>query len=606
MIHRNVIAVFLFIAVILHCVDSSAVEMQKSEAISQPEYSVIYEGNLQVPMRDGVLLSADVWRPAAEGRFPVILIRTPYSNNTPPYNLIGRFYAACGYVYVAQDCRGRYDSGGIWRPELGEDVDGYDTVEWCASQPWSNGKVGMRGLSYMGYTQWAAAVATPPHLVCLFSYGSPSDFFLDCWHMFGTLYLMDSFTWAVTMDGHTIQDLGLYEWKDDNLKHLPLTSLDEYFGRKLPYWKEWLSHPTYDDYWRAQSVRHLYGKITVPAVSVSGWYDDCQIGTIVNYSGMVEKGGSELARGNQHLILGYWRHLGPYPDYPAYTALGEMDFGSGALFDMATYELRWFDHWLKGIDNGIDREPKVKIFVMGENRWREENEWPLARARHTPYYFHSGGSANSLNGDGKLDIGKPAEEKPDVYKYDPANPVLSLRGGTGARGGISADPIDQRPTEERKDVLVYTSEALTEDLEVTGPVEVILYAASSACDTDFCAKLVDVHPDGRVLNVCYPAAGIISARFRNGTAKAEPIEPGKVYRYEIVLRPTSIVFKKGHRIRVEVSSSDFPMYNRNLNTGLNPYTSTEMVAAVQTIYHDAERPSHILLPLIPPERRAIR
>lgn len=551
-------------------------------------------------MRDGVVLSADVWRPDAEGRFPVILLRTPYSNNSPSEDKVGRFYAARGFVYVAQDCRGRYDSGGDWLPQTAEGNDGYDTVEWCASQPWSSGKVGMRGLSYMGYTQWTAAGANPPHLTCLFVYGSPSDFFLDiCSHMFGTLYLMDSFTWAVMVDSRTNQDISLYDWGDESLSRLPLITLDESFGRNIPHWKEWLAHPVYDDYWRSQGLRNLYGNVTVPAVSVTGWFDDCQMGSLVNYAGVVAGGGSALARENQHLIIGYWQHRGPYPGYVAYTAMGDMDFGPGAAFDMESFELRWFDHWLKGCDNGVEREPKVKIFIMGENLWRNENEWPLARTQYTPYYFHSGGDANTLYGDGKLDTVLPAEEKPDSYEYDPADPVHSLRGGKGARGGISADPIDQRPNEKRKDVLVYTSGVLTEDLEVTGPVKVILYAASSARDTDFCAKLVDVHPNGSAYNVCYPAIGILSARFRSGTTKVELIEPGEIYRYEIILPPTGIVFKKDHRLRVEISSSDFPLYHRNLNTGLDPYTSTEMVVAGQTVYHDTEHPSHILLPVIP-------
>ncbi len=582
---------------------SSLLPAQESlapEKISQPHFAVLYEAGLKVPMRDGVVLSADVWRPKAEGRFPVILLRTPYSNNSPSEDKVGRFYAARGFVYVAQDCRGRYDSEGDWQPQKAEGSDGYDTVEWCASQPWSSGKVGMRGLSYMGYTQWEAAGAAPPHLVCLFVYGSPSDFFLDiCSHMLGTLYLMDSFTWAVMVDSRTNQDLSLYDWGNESLSHLPLISLDESFGRNIPHWKQWLSHPVYDDYWCSQGLRDLYRNVVVPAVSVTGWFDDCQMGSLANYAGVVAGGGSALARENQHLIIGYWQHRGPYPGYVEYTSMGDMDFGPEAAPHMWSFELRWFDHWLKDYDNGVDREPKVKLFIMGENRWREENEWPLARTQYTPYYFHGGGDANTLYGDGKLDPVLPAEEKPDSYDYDPADPVPSLRGGKGARGGISADPIDQRPNEERQDVLVYTSGVLTADLEVTGPVKVILYAASSARDTDFCAKLVDVHPDGSAYNVCYPAIGILSARFRNGTTKAELIEPGMVYRYEIILPPTGIVFKKGHRIRVEVSSSDFPLYHRNLNTSLDPYTSTEMVVAKQTVYHDAEHPSHVLLPLIP-------
>ena len=598
--HR--ILIVIFICLMTAAAFGGEVPQHSSDSksgVSQPQYEVIYEANVRAPMRDGIMLSSDIWRPDAEGRFPVILSRTAYDNNTPVYDTLGRFYAARGYVYVVQDCRGRYDSDGVWRNTIFEDKDGYDTIEWCAAQPWSTGKTGMRGISYVGFTQWLAATQQPPHLTCLFSYGSPCSVYGDTWFSYGTFYLMDCITWAVLMQGRVRQNIGLYDWLEV-VEHLPIIEMDDNLGHQISYWDELLSHPTFDEYWRGQSVAHLFDKIAVPAVSVSGWYDDGQHGTLNNYLGMVESGGSELARKNQKLIMGYWRHGGPYPGMGNnYTSLGVLDFGKGAFFDLMQYELRWFDRWLKDIDNGIDREPNVKLFIMGDNVWRDENEWPPARAQHTPYYLHSGGNSNTLNGDGLLNTEKPGDEPPDEYDYDPADPVPSSRGGGGARGGISADPMDQRPQEQRSDVLVYTSDVLGEDMEVTGPVKVILYASSSARDTDFCAKLVDVYPDGSAINVCYAASGFITARFRNGMEKEELIEPGRIYRYEINLRPTANVFKKGHRLRVEVSSSDFPVFNRNLNTGLNPFTTTEMVVAHQTIHHDSDHPSHIILPVIP-------
>ncbi|MCD6452170.1 MAG: CocE/NonD family hydrolase [Acidobacteria bacterium] len=567
------------------------------EIISKPRYKVRMDLGVMIPMRDGVRLSTDFYFPDAKGKFPTILIRTPYNNSTSRYDRYGKFYASRGYVVAIQDCRGRYDSEGEWEPFVNEGRDGYDTIEWIAKQPWSNGKVGMTGVSYVGMVQWLAAAENPPHLTCIFSYGSPSNIYGDTWICNGTLYLMDSITWAFLMDGRTNQNLGVNDWL--NLKdHLPIITLDEFLGRKIDFWKKWLSHPNYDEFWKKRGMDGKYEKLDVPAVSVTGWYDDGQLGELANHCGLMKKG-SDFAKKNSKLIIGYWRHGGPYPHTNNYyTKLGALDFGPDALFDLETYELRWFDYWLKGYENNIMNEPKVKLFLLGENRWIDEDGWPPPDAEYTNFYFHSKGKANTLFGDGKLDTTPPGDEPPDKYTYDPADPVPSIRGGHGARGGISSDPVDQRVNEKRMDVLCYTSDVLTEDVTVVGPVKIVLYAASSAVDTDFCGKLVDVHPNGAAYNVCYAATGLISARFRNSFEKPSLIKPGKVYRYEIMLRPTGIVFKKGHRIRVEVSSSDFPIYNRNLNTGKDPYTSTEMVKAHQTIYHNAKYPSHIVLPVI--------
>jgi len=570
---------------------------EAEDLISQPVHKVRLQLGAMIPMRDGVKLSSDFYFPDVEGKFPAILIRTPYDNSSARYDRYGKFYASRGYAVCIQDCRGRYDSEGQWYPFVGEEYDGFDTIEWMASQPWSNGKVGMTGVSYVGFVQWMAASEQPPHLTCIFSYGSPSDIFGDTWFSFGTLYLMDSITWAFMMDGRTNQNMGVHDWL--NLKdHLPLLTLDEFVGRKIGFWKDWLSHRHWDEYWAKQGLKGKFGKINVPSVTVTGWYDDGQHGSLENYYGLMKEG-TEQARKNAKLIIGYWRHGGPYPHTENYyTKLGDFEFGPDALLDLESYELRWFDYWLKGHPNKIMNEPKVKLFILGENTWREEKEWPLPDTKYTKFYFHSGGKANTLYGEGSLDTIAPGKEPPDEYTYDPADPVPSIRGGTGARGGISSDPIDQRINEKRMDVLCYTSDVLKEELEVTGTIEIVLYAASSAVDTDFCGKLIDVHPNGAAYNVCYAASGFLSARFRESLDNPSLIEPGKVYKYEISLRPTGIVFKKGHRIRVEISSSDFPIFNRNLNTGKNPYTSTEMVKANQTIFHSAEYPSHIVLPVI--------
>lgn len=570
---------------------------QTKKLISPPDYKVRMNLGLMISMRDGVKLSSDFYFPDAEGKFPTILIRTPYDNSIPRYDRYGKFYASRGYVVIIQDCRGRYDSEGEWYPFVGEEYDGYDTIEWIAKQPWSNGKVGMTGVSYVGFVQWMAASESPPHLTCIFTCGSPSSIYGDTWFSYGTLYLMDAITWAFLMDGRTNQNIGVNDWL--NLKnHLPLMTLDEFLGRKIDFWREWLSHPNYDEYWAKQGLKGKFHKIDVPSVTVTGWYDDGQHGSLENYCGIMKEG-TDNAKKNTKLIIGYWRHGGPYPHTDNYyTKLGAFDFGDNALFDLESYELRWFDYWLKGYENNVMKEPKIKLFILGKDEWRDEDEWPLPHSKYTKFYFHSNGNANTLYGDGSLNMTTPEQESPDNYIYDPDDPLPSVRGGTGARGGISSDPIDQRINEKRNDVLCYTSDVLENDVEVTGPMKIILYASSSAKDTDFCGKLVDIHPSGAAYNVCYAASGLISARFRESREKPSLIEPGKVYKYEIELRPTGIVFKKGHKIRVEISSSDFPIFNRNLNNGKDFYTTTDVVKAHQTIYHDKQYPSHIVLPII--------
>ncbi len=593
---RNVSIVLLILTLVLSVTFSRA-----ESVISKPDYKVRLNLGVMIPMRDGVKLSSDFYFPEAEGKFPAILIRTPYNNSTPRYDRYGKFYATRGYVVVIQDCRGRYDSEGKWYPFFGEEYDGYDTVEWIAKQPWSNGKIGMTGVSYVGFVQWMAAVTQPPHLTCIFSYGSPSNIYGDTWFSYGTLYLIDAVTWAFLMDGRTNQNMGVNEWlklKD----HLPLITLDEFLGRKIEFWKEWLSHPNYDEYWAKQGMKNRYNRINIPSVTVTGWYDDGQHGALENYYGLMREG-TEFAKKNAKLVIGYWRHGGPYPHSENdCTKLGAFDFGPDALLDLETYELRWFDYWLKGFKNNIMNGARVKLFVLGKNEWRDEKEWPLPDTEYTKFYFHSSGKANTLFGDGRLSMEIPEKQPSDKYVYDPADPVPSVRGGTGARGGISSDPIDQRVNEKRMDVLCYTSDVLKDDVEIVGPVKIVLFASSSARDTDFCGKLVDVHPNGAAYNVCYAASGLISARFRDSVEKPSLIEPGKVYRYEIELRPTGTIFKEGHRIRVEISSSDFPIFNRNLNTGKDPYTTTDMVTADQEIFHNPEYPSHIVLPVIEREK----
>src|SRR5216683_4458751 len=357
--------------------------------------------------------------------------------------------------------------------------------------------------------------------------------------------------------------------------------------------KDYLDHPEDDAYWRQLSVRDKAHEINVPIFHVASWYDGFLEGGLHNFSNIRQHGMTSEARAGQRLLVGPWPHLYPY-DVPT-SAVGELDMGPEALIRTNDIEQRWFDYWLKGIDTGIKNERPVQIFVMGDNVWREEDEWPLARTKYTPFYLHSGGRANTLNGNGTLSrVPPPSEQRADSFVYDPDDPVPTIGGSQ--LGPNPTGPCDQRPIEARQDVLVYTSEPVREDLEITGPLSVKLFAASTAADTDFTAKLVDVWPNGYAQNL---QDGIIRARYRSSSTHPALITANAVYEYTIDLWATSHVIKPGHRIRVEISSSNFPHYDRNLNTGGPLFKEKDFKRATQTVFHDAARPSHIILPLIP-------
>ncbi|CAN5383970.1 CocE/NonD family hydrolase [soil metagenome] len=544
--------------------------------------------NQRVPMRDGVTLSADVYRPTADGKYPVILMRTPY-NKVGDARSAARFkaIAARGYVVVNQDVRGRGDSGGVYEPWRREGLDGYDTIEWCAAQPWSNGKVGTVGGSYLGYDQWVAAVQQPPHLVTMIPLVSPSDPFVEDPSGLPTPM---NISWYHFTDQHANQNMDAVDWSKVH-KHLPMVEMDDVTGRHMPFWKELFKHTQLDDWWEPCRYQNQFHKVNIPVLHISGWYDDEQIGTPLNYHGMTNKpnGGK---RTYQKLLMGPWPHR-----VNSTSKLGKVDFGASAIIDLDGLQMRWFDHFLKGVDNGIEKEPEVRIFVMGANEWRDEKEWPLARTEWTKYYLHSNGHANTLKGDGKLSTEVPKTQPADQYTYDPTKPTPFLTEPSFAQIG---GPDDYREVEARPDVLVYTTDELSTDTEVTGPIKAKIFAASSAPDTDFMVKLIDVWPDGFAQRLC---DGMVRARFREGMAKPSLIEPGKVYAYDVDCWNTCQVFKKGHRIRVEVASSAFPKFSLNLNTGAALGLTKEMKSAQQTILHDAEHASHIVLPIIPASKK---
>lgn len=568
-----------------------------------PRNDILIENRVPVRMRDGVTLYADVYRPVGDGRYPVLVSRTPYSTERYPSAYDAAVYfSRRGYVYVFQDVRGRHESEGVWHPFFSNEKDGYDTIEWAATQRWSDGKVAMQGGSYLGQNQWRAAQAGPPSLVTIFPMVASTSIYHDWITLNGGWRLSFNFGWGPVRQEsrimqntgpHTVDGLRAIHY-DQVQKHLPLKTMQQLVGRQAKFYDEWLAHPDYDSYWKPLNVEEAFDKISIPVHTFGGWFDIFSQGTLRGYVGMSQKGATDRARRMSHLVIGPWGH-------GASQKFGQLDFGPTADVDANHLQLRWYDYWLKGIDNEFSKEPPVKLFVMGRNEWVYEREYPLARTEYRPLYFGSTGNANTAAGDGRLSWTKPKDASvADRFRYDPDDPVPTLGGNNCCGTPTPAGPYDQRPIESRKDVLVYTSDVLQEELEVTGPVKVVLYASSDARDTDFVAKLIDVYPDGASYNM---AEGIVRARYRDSLSTPSPLTPNEVYRFEIDLVGTSVAFQKGHRIRVHVTSSHFPQFDRNPNTG-DPFATTAAVkVAQQSVYHDAERASHILLPVIPPRKR---
>ncbi|MEW6754585.1 MAG: CocE/NonD family hydrolase [Candidatus Latescibacterota bacterium] len=552
-------------------------------------YGVEMRLDVRVPARDGVALSSDIYLPRVEGKVPTVLIRTPYSNNADPMVEKGRRLASQGYACLIQDCRGRWDSEGVYYP-FREGPDGFDTQEWIGRQEWSDGRVGMVGGSYVGTVQWQSAPLQSAHLRCITPRVICTDYYSGLVWPGGAFQLNVMATWGMRTNAHTGQTIDFHHWAEA-FRALPLLSLAEQAGRDLPFWKDWVGHPSYDAYWEGLNGEKLFGEIAVPALNMGGWYDLYAPQAFTNYNGLRQHGRTPEAR-QSRLIVGPWPHaLSTSP------RTGDVDFGAGSVVDLEALELRWLDHWLKGVDTGLTREPPIRLFIMGINRWRDEAEWPLARTRWQPWYLHSGGRANTVIGDGVLAAGPPGQEAPDHYVYDPLYPVPT-RGGNNCCSPhiVPWGPQDQRCLEMRTDVLCYTSAPLAADLEVTGPIRVVLFAATDGPDTDWTAKLVDVWPSGYAMNLC---DGILRARYREGFTAPRMVEPGAVYRYELEVGVTGNVFRQGHQIRLEVSSSNFPRFDRNLNTGGDLGTQTRMRQAHQTVHHSRDYPSHVVLPVIP-------
>jgi uncharacterized protein len=551
-------------------------------------YGVTMERGVAVKMRDGVTLRADICRPKAEGKFPVLLTRTPYDRNGAADFCLKA--VPRGYVVIAQDVRGRYASEGDWYPFKYESQDGYDTVEWAAALPYSNGKVGMFGGSYVGATQYLAAIAQPPHLAGICPSDTASNYH-DGWvYQGGAFEQWFSESWTTGLADNTISRRAAIG--DDVVRWTPTLPLLSYPVSETPS-AAGLAHPNYDDYWKPWSIEDHYSQIQVPVFSMGAWYDIFLGGTLRNYARLKNEAGTEAARRGQRLMI----YVGGHAGGTAVGRIGAVDFGDKLPFDVEEVTLRWYDSLLKGIGNGSDHEKPVKLFVMGKNDWREEDDWPLERAKATRYYLRSTKPANGLEGGGTLSTAAPAEEKPDQYVYDPNDAVPTIGGPLCCQPlPTGVGPQDQRPAEARGDVLVFSSPGFTQNTEVTGPISLDLYVSSSAVDTDFTGKVVDVWPNGFAQNL---TEGILRLRYRSSQEKPELGNPGEIYHISVDLWATSNVFLPGHKLRLEVSSSNFPRFDRNLNTGEDQARGTRMIKATNVIYHDKSRPSALVLPIVP-------
>lgn len=547
------------------------------------ESAFTFQKNVMIPMRDGVELAANIFLPQGDGPFPAILIRSPYGKSDEKHG-DGIKYASAGYAFIIQDCRGKGDSKGVWDPFRYDPQDGYDTQDWISKQSWSNGKIGTMGGSYVGYTQWAPAPFKHPALKAMVPI-VPFNNAYEVMYSGGAYQLALSMGWGAMVSGLPLDPSKIK--LEEAFKYLPLKTWDDCLGHEIFYLRDWIAHPAYDEYWKQRGIDNRYADIAVPILNIGGWYDIFSKATIEMITRVRQESQAVAIRRNQFVIMGPWDH-GVNKE-----KVGELEFHN-AQIDLGDMQFQWFEYWLKGKDTPVKDWPPYYIYVMGINQWRAEYEWPLARTQYTNYYLHSQGKANTRHGDGSLCVTPPQNEKADSFVYDPNNPVPSLGGNNLV--GAPAGPYNQQKIEERDDVLVYTSGMLNEPLEVTGPVKLVLYAASTAPDTDFTAKLVDVHPGGKAYNLC---EGIIRAQNREAGKGASLIEPGRIYQYEIDLWVTSNVFLPGHRIRVEVSSSNFPRFDRNPNSGKEFGTDTELLKATQTIYHNEQYPSHIVLPVIP-------
>ena len=587
--------------------------------------------NVPVPMRDGVKLRADVYTPDGPGPFPVLLSRTPYNKEIPGTIETGIAGAEQGFIMVIEDVRGRYHSPGFWKPFKYEINDGYDTVEWAAKLPKSDGKVGMWGGSYVGATQWLAAISDPPNLAGIHPEDTSSDYYTDWAYQNGALQQWFAQSWASQTAGDALWGKTYFNFSalgyvpstrspqtglltrpgqtsmTDPLNYIKVLPLSDYTtlvtpptagnaGLKAlePWYLDWMAHPTDDAYWQRWSIARDYSRIHVPVFNVDGWHDLFLAGSLQNYSGVLAHGGTAAARNNDYLLLTPGGHSS------AGRKVGAYEFPKDVLNENRPM-FQWYKHLFLGQKNGVSQWKHVRYYQMGTNVWKESDTWPPPQASTVAYYLHSDGKANTATGNGVLSAqvnDSSANAASDRFVYNPADPVPTLGGSMCCDGADVPNGVqDQRPDEKRPDVLVFTTPALTKNLDVTGPVSMTLYVSSSAPDTDFTAVLVDVAPDGSDHNI---ATGIIRMRYRDHDyTKATFMKPGQIYKVKLNMWATSNVFLAGHRLRVDVSSSNFPRWDRNLNTKQSPESGSNFVTATNVIYHDAAHPSSLDLSVMP-------
>jgi uncharacterized protein len=558
------------------CQIAAAAAIIPKAGIRKPQYSVAVERD-SLLTSDGVKLVAEIYRPRGAKRAPTILVRIPFSwtiKNSIGTDLVGRFWASRGYNVVIQGTRGRFKSGGSYTPLLHERRDGIETLQWLARQPWFDGRLGMWGGSAFGHTQWVLADQARPGPAALIIQIASTDF-RQMFHPGGAFSLESALFWAARSAGprDRIPSLGRLERGFDGF---PMIEADNRSVGDVPFFNDWASRAEADDYWRAVDGENRARTIKAPVLLMAGWYDPF-LPTQLRDFDVIRRESRPPASVGSRLIIGPWTHADAVR-FPDGSTAG--DYRPASLAP----SIPWFDHHLLGRPLEDSLAAPVRIYVMGENVWRDEKEWPLARTQYTAFYLRSAGRANTSLGDGRLVLEPPAADEPgDSYAYDPRRPVPS-RGGAmlGPRAGIAV----QNDVEAREDVLVYSTGPLERDLEATGPVRAVLHVSTTAPNTDFTVKLVDVHPDGRGYNI---SDGILRRAY---SAQASPSE------ITIELWPTSMLFRRGHRVRIEVSSSNYPRYDRNPNTGRDIPTETSPVTATQTVYHGASAPSRIVLPVI--------
>ena len=555
---------------------------KKEVGIKYP--GMIAEFDVQIPMRDGVSLGANVYRPQDSAKHPTIMRLTPYGKDVQ--DSMDRAWEAVqrGYAMVEVDARGRNDSGGTFRP-FRDGPDGSDTLDWIAAQPWSNGKIATRGASYEGQSQWMVAKEGNPHLVAMMPYVAPADGFNDFLRYDGVPKLDLIFTWAMGYGfGRVNHQISGFDWSEV-MGALPLDKLDTLAGRSVPFWRDSMQHDHLDEYWAPLQMTGNYGRFDVPSFNVTGWYEGQLRGTVQGFVNAVKT--SKKPRENM-LVIGPWLH-----GVNRNRKVGDRDAGPEAIIDLEAIQNAWLDHIMLGSPKSD--YSNFLYFLPVDNHWYGASAFPIPGTKLTTYYLASLGKANTLNGDGTL-ASEAGHGDPDSYTYDPSNPVLSVSSRTaGARGGLKQGPVDNRSVEERPDVLVYTSGPLQEAMEVTGPISATVYFSTDVADTDITVKLLDVTTDGSSLNL---SEGIARGKYRESFVHPVMLTPGKIYKLNVTLFPTSNYFEAGHRIRVEIASSNFPVFARNLNSPISE-TGSEIKIAHTRIYHSQEYPSMIVLPVVP-------